>query len=94
MICPDCDSGRRGDGFNRNGWFWLECNRRYNPSIDAYSPENAHCRNIQLEAINADLLEACKEFVRVHACGGFVEPAYDVIEQAKQAICKAEEYIK
>lgn len=49
MRCPDCGSGRREDDFNRNGWFWLECHRRYNLIHNAYSPENEHCRNIQLE---------------------------------------------
>ena len=60
MKCPKCGSGPRKDNWNRKGWYWLACDRRYNPSTGMYTPETALCRNIQLKAINADLLEALK----------------------------------
>ena len=49
MQCPDCGSCRRGDGYNRDGWYWLECGRRYNPDTDVYSPPNSRCKLYQLK---------------------------------------------
>ena len=31
--CPDCGSPMRDDGFNRLGWYYGECGRRYNPRL-------------------------------------------------------------
>lgn len=50
MQCPDCGSGRRIDGYHRDGWYWLGCDRRYNPEIGEYSPENNWCRLRQRDA--------------------------------------------
>ena len=55
MNCPDCGSDEREDGCNRKGWYWLACDRRYNPSTGIYTPENLRCRYIQLEAENEEL---------------------------------------
>jgi len=57
MQCPDCGSCRRGDGYHREGWYWLECDRRYNPETDTYSPENNRCRLKQSD----DEIETLKE---------------------------------
>ena len=64
MQCPDCGSCRRGDGYNRDGWYWLECGRRYNPVTDVYSPPNFYCKNIQLEAEYKELHTACLEYLK------------------------------
>ena len=52
--------------------------------------ESVIVRTTHLETTNAGLLEALKLFIRVHACGGFVEPEASVIEQGEQAISLAE----
>ena len=61
-------------------------------TLEQYS--NAISRSATIKALrttNAELLEALKLFIRVHACGGFVEPEASVIEQGEQAIRNAEE---
>ena len=58
--------------------------------LSALHPDEIEA-NARLIAAAPKLLEALKLFIRVHACGGFVEPDDDVIEQAKQAIRHAEE---
>ena len=60
MQCPDCGSGRRSDGYHREGWYWLECGRRYNPETDTYSPENNRCRLKQRDAEIEDLVAELK----------------------------------
>lgn len=66
MRCPDCGSGRRADGYNREGWYWLECSRRFNPERDSYGPPTPSCRRIILEATNKRLkstvLQLCREY--------------------------------
>jgi len=64
--CPDCGSGRRSDGYHRGGWYWLECDRRYNPETDEYSPENNWCRLKQRDAERETMkedVEALKEML-------------------------------
>lgn len=31
QTCPDCGSGMRASRFNRNGWFYADCGRRWHP---------------------------------------------------------------
>ena len=63
MKCPDCGSGRRSDGYHREGWYWLECDRRYNPETDTYSPKNNWCKLCQLETKYEELHTACLEYL-------------------------------
>lgn len=62
--CPDCGAERRADQYNRSGWYWLECDRRYNPDLDEYSHENSWCKLNQLQAEVDELREACLEFLK------------------------------
>jgi hypothetical protein len=59
MQCPDCGAVRRKDGYHREGWYWLECGRRFNPDTGVYSYENSYCkinqRDAEIEALVAEL---------------------------------------
>lgn len=68
MQCPDCGSGRRSDGYHREGWYWLECDRRYNPETDTYSPENNWCRLKQRDAEIETLKRATKVLKPAWVC--------------------------
>lgn len=64
MQCPDCGSGRRSDGYHREGWYWLECDRRFYPETHQYSPENNRCKLRQLDAKYEELHTACLEYLK------------------------------
>ena len=57
MKCFDCGSGRREDGYNRLGWYYLDCGRRYNPQLDMFGCRTNLCRLVQCKAEIAALVE-------------------------------------
>ena len=93
MRCPDCGSGRRSDGYHREGWYWLECDRRYNPETDTFSPENNWCKLKQRDAERETMkeeLEALKpawvcEFCFACLLDGDLPNDWDLVWQS--AIC-------
>lgn len=66
--CPNCGAGRRSDGYNRDGWFWLECERRYHPPTSLYyerwSPVTDRCR---LRALKNGLRRAHIEMLSIQS---------------------------
>lgn len=68
MQCPDCGSGRRIDGYHREGWYWLGCDRRYNPETDTYSPENNWCKLKQRDAEYETLKRATEALKPAWVC--------------------------
>ncbi len=93
MQCPDCGSGRRADGYHREGWYWLECDRRFYPDTSQYSPENTRCKLIQLETKHETLkgeVEALKpawvcEYCFVCLLEGNLPDDWDLVFQS--AVC-------
>jgi len=59
LHCPDCGAPMRLDAFNRNGWYYAECDRRYSPKLGEWSPAPVTpCLKRQRDVLHTRLEEA------------------------------------
>jgi len=88
VICPDCGARLREDGFNRYGWYWLECGRRYNPGRGTFAYRTNSCR---FREAQQQLAEKDKEIERLRrpclGCDCSIQDCYDYRRAGKIACC-------